>query len=230
LFHFYRIYVLRIPTQVFYFSGWFIEILLSIERLRSIHKKGGLLTKLPVAFLVMSCVLFYTAISIPVLLSDEIIYSGNSNLYLITPSKIGQSSWFLIYVTSVFFASFLVMAVGLFILNFKLVRAIYLEISKRRKAANGHAYASKNLILTRIIIFINTYFILIRLNHLVSFIVFRLEVMKGINYSVGSNLFKEIAFLLLGLNNCMSIFVYAYFDKAIRNRISRHFETHQGQF
>ncbi len=166
--------------------------------------------------LILFCVIFNSSDYF----AYQIKYSGQADIYLLTLTDFGKSSLFSIYVAILVFIIFVFISITLIILNGIIINALTRSIERR--AEEGKQAQSKKLNLTRIIIYVNVYYISIRFIHLVALILFRIDSLNGIE-SHTTNIFRQIIYLLLASSYCVGIFVYAYFDKAIRKKIKAHF-------
>jgi len=181
--------------------------------------------KIPVKYLIFGAILVFVAPWIPDYLAYEIKFSGINNLYLHSLTTVGKSTWFTIYLAVIFFLFFIVTITSLTILNGVIIKALNKEI--KRRAENNQLNATKKLNLTRIIIVVNGYNILIRIFHLAVLILFRINILHGIYYSPITNMLRQFDYTLIAISYCFPIFTYAYFDKSIRSQIKLHFEQYK---
>ena len=210
--------------QVLFSAGWSLEILLTLERYCSLYRKEFFIQRIRVKYLTIGILLFFIALAIPDYFAIEIKYSGQPETYLISLTDIGTSKWYSIYIVIVLVSGFLTLSVVLIVLNAIVIKALHVEIKRRRQiVADGQIVVYKKINLTKIIICVNTYFILVRGIHLAMLIIYRIDYLNGIFYSPINNLLREFNYLFLTISYCVSIFVYAYFDKAFRTKIKEHF-------
>ncbi len=220
LFHFYRIYILRFPIGTLFNVGCILEILLSCERYCSLRDKEISISKIPVKFIIIGGSLFFAILFIPDYMAIEIKYSGSGDIYLFSLTAVGQSKWYPYYYVA-YYGIFYIFVIGsLTSLNILTVRALHLLILRRGRQKGVYG-------ITRMIIFTNTYYILVRILHVISLGIFQIEKNYGIYYSPSTNLLREFAYLILIFSYVANIFVYVYFDKDIRNKIKEHFETNK---
>jgi len=184
------------------------------------YNKEFFLRRIPVKYSTIGCTLFFLILNFPDFFAYQIKYSGEANVYLLTLTDLGKSSWFSIYYSIVVFIMFIFMSV-LIVLNGTIIHALNIEIRKRRRdPPSEHEAVSQEPISIKITVCINVYYILVRFIHLIALIVFRIDSMNGIIYSPNTNLLRKFDYLLTASSFCLRIFVYAYFNKAIRRKIT----------
>jgi len=221
-FFFYQLYILKYPNTVLYGVGWILEIILTHERYCSLYNKKFFIKRISVKHLTLGLIIFCIIFNSSDYFAYQIKYSGQANMYLLTLTDFGKSSLFSIYVAILVFIIFLSMSISLIILNGIIINALNRNIERRTE--EGKTPQSKKLNLTRIIIYVNVYYISIRFIHLVALILSRIDTLSGIESPI-TNIFRQVDYLLLASSYCMGIFVYAYFDKAIRKKIQEHFTS-----
>jgi hypothetical protein len=185
-----------------------------------LYRKKTFINRISVKYLFIGITVFLIGIYIPDLLAVQFTYSGEGDTYVFSFTKLGQTEWYQIYYVIVVFGMYVAILPALVIFNVLIIKGMNLN-----QYTTGENVVSKKRQLTRMIIVTNTYEILVRILLVASLILFKLDILHGIYYSPITNFLREIAYLLYGLSVTIKIFVYAYYDSNIRQKIKEHFTT-----
>jgi len=182
-----------------------------------LHNKETPINNIKVKYIIIGGISIFAVLFIPDYLAISIQYSGIGEIYLFTLTEVGKSRWYAYYYI-VYIGTLYILVLGsLTVLNVLILRAL-----NRIKIINGR---QKNVYsITRMIIFTNTYFILVRVLHIISLAIFQIEKTKGILYTPQTNLLRQFAYFILIASYGFNIYVYAYFDKSVRKKIKEHFK------
>ena len=152
----------------------------------------------------------------------QIRYSGTGGIYLFSYTDLGRTKWYSIYYITYMLVIYIIVCSVLIILNILIIRDLQKNVANRSEPGVQRS-VSKNLRITRIIILTSSYYILIRIFHLVSLAIFKVDTISGVFYSPSTNLIREFAYLFLVVSYAGNIFVYAYFDKNIKDKTKKYF-------
>ncbi len=118
----------------------------------------------------------------------------------------------------------MVALISIIVLNILLIKCYRQFITKKMKISSSNQISrlSKHQrTITRIIVASNTIYTIIRIIHLTSFAIFRVNIINGDYYLPSTNILRGIAYWLLASSSIFNLPIYLLFDKNLQNQFNR---------
>ena len=196
----------------------FFEVIIAFNRYCVLTQRKSVIFKLPMKYSYLICLLVCSILIMPVLVTQQIVYSPGTGSYYIANSLV-RGNWYFWYIIASNSIIRLFTVVVLSVLNTLNIIEYKRFIIKKARVIRRTGRFKAEVVFTRMIIIDTFLFIIGFIGNIVSFVVAQLSWLNGAAHnSVRSQLIAAVSYELLLLIYIADIFIYLAMDTNLKKK------------
>lgn len=199
----------------------FLEVTINLDRFNLMYSNTSVFEKIPLKYLILICVLFHVTLSIPDIISHEILYLEQYQKYTYSLSTFGKSKYYNLHVIIYAGSYYLMILLSLIYLNYKNI-VKYRELVKyaaSRSRAHQKKFFKGERKFTRMIIITTFLCLYVLIVSIVAIAFTRIYYLQGIFYDPLVNIIRGFYYLMMTLYCMTDQLIYLYIDDKLRKII-----------